>query len=116
MRILSARDYAVLRNGEAPAGYHAINLAQHLASITLVYPLGWLVLAEFPADGLPGGVNPYRALPRRTGSSPARDAGTLPAGGGFCGVRSVGGLEALPALAVGAAGGAGAGPIVSRQP
>jgi tetratricopeptide (TPR) repeat protein len=40
-------NYAVLKNGAAPAGYHAINLALHLANITLVYLLGWLVLAEF---------------------------------------------------------------------
>ena len=40
-------NHAILGNGDAPAGYHAINLALHAANIALVYMLGWLVLAEF---------------------------------------------------------------------
>jgi tetratricopeptide (TPR) repeat protein len=40
-------NHAVLGNGDAPAGYHAVNLALHAANIALVYLLGWLVLAEF---------------------------------------------------------------------
>ena len=40
-------NYAVLGNGAAPAGYHALNLALHAANIALVYLLGWLLLAEF---------------------------------------------------------------------
>lgn len=40
-------NYAVLRNGDAPAAYHWINLTLHAANIALVYLLGWLLLAEF---------------------------------------------------------------------
>ncbi len=40
-------NYAILGNGDAPAGYHAINLALHAANIALVYLLGWLLLTEF---------------------------------------------------------------------
>ena len=40
-------NHAVLGNGDAPAGYHAVNLALHAANVALVYLLGWLVLAEF---------------------------------------------------------------------
>jgi tetratricopeptide (TPR) repeat protein len=40
-------NYAVLGNHDAPAGYHAVNLALHAANIALVYLLGWLLLAEF---------------------------------------------------------------------
>ena len=40
-------NHAVLGNGDAPAGYHAVNLALHAVNIALVYLLGWLVLAEF---------------------------------------------------------------------
>jgi tetratricopeptide (TPR) repeat protein len=39
-------NYAVLGNGPRPAGYHAINLALHLANVTLVYALGILVFGE----------------------------------------------------------------------
>jgi tetratricopeptide (TPR) repeat protein len=39
-------NYAVLGNGPRPAGYHAINLALHLANVTLVYALGLLVFGE----------------------------------------------------------------------
>jgi tetratricopeptide (TPR) repeat protein len=40
-------NHAILGNGDAPAGYHAVNLALHAANIALVYLAGWLVLAEF---------------------------------------------------------------------
>jgi hypothetical protein len=40
-------NYAVLGNGDAPAGYHAVNLALHAANIALVYLVGWLLFAEF---------------------------------------------------------------------
>ena len=40
-------NHAILGNGDAPAGYHAVNLVLHAANIALVYLLGWLVLAEF---------------------------------------------------------------------
>ena len=40
-------NYAILGNGGAPAGYHAVNLALHEVNILLVYLLGWLLLAEF---------------------------------------------------------------------
>jgi tetratricopeptide (TPR) repeat protein len=39
-------NYAVLGNGPRPAGYHAVNLALHLANVTLVYALGLLVFGE----------------------------------------------------------------------
>ena len=39
-------NYAVLGNGPRPAGYHAINLALHLANIALVYALGMLVFGQ----------------------------------------------------------------------
>ncbi len=40
-------NFAILGNGESPAGYHAINLFLHWANIALVYLLGWLLFAEF---------------------------------------------------------------------
>jgi tetratricopeptide (TPR) repeat protein len=40
-------NYAVLGNGDSPAGYHAVNLAIHAINIALVYWLGWLMMAEF---------------------------------------------------------------------
>src|SRR5271157_751631 len=36
-------NYAVLGNGTNPAGYHWVNLALHLANVSLVYMLGLLV-------------------------------------------------------------------------
>ncbi|MEI9971881.1 MAG: DUF1736 domain-containing protein, partial [Ignavibacteriota bacterium] len=39
-------NYAILGNGESPAGYHAVNLALHAANIALVYLLGFLLLGE----------------------------------------------------------------------
>jgi tetratricopeptide (TPR) repeat protein len=39
-------NYAVLGNGPRPAGYHWINLALHLANVTLAYALGMLVFGE----------------------------------------------------------------------
>ena len=40
-------NYAVLGNGDSPAGYHAVNLAIHAINIALVYFLGCLVMTEF---------------------------------------------------------------------
>jgi len=40
-------NYAILGNGESPAGYHAVNLALHAGNIALVYLVGWLLLTEF---------------------------------------------------------------------
>jgi len=40
-------NYAVLGNGDRPAGYHSINLALHAANIVLVYLVGWLLMTEF---------------------------------------------------------------------
>ena len=39
-------NYAVLGNGARPEGYHAVNLALHLANVALVYALGMLVFGE----------------------------------------------------------------------
>jgi tetratricopeptide (TPR) repeat protein len=39
-------NYAVLGNGPRPAGYHSVNLALHLANVTLAYALGLLVFGE----------------------------------------------------------------------
>ena len=39
-------NYAVLGNGPRPAGYHSVNLALHLANVTLVFALGLLVFGE----------------------------------------------------------------------
>ena len=48
-------NYAILGNGAAPAGYHALNLALHALNIALVYWVGWLVFAEFwPAFAMAG--------------------------------------------------------------
>ncbi len=43
-------NYAVLRGGGAPAGYHAVNLVLHLACVGLVYALLWhLTRRAWPA-------------------------------------------------------------------
>jgi tetratricopeptide (TPR) repeat protein len=39
-------NYALLGNAQNPAGYHAVNLAIHLANIALVYCLGLLLFAD----------------------------------------------------------------------
>jgi hypothetical protein len=39
-------NYAALGNGTQPAGYHAVNLALHLANVALVYALGLLLFGE----------------------------------------------------------------------
>jgi protein O-mannosyl-transferase len=39
-------NYAILGNGEDPAGYHWINFAVHAANIALVYVLGLLLLGD----------------------------------------------------------------------
>lgn len=39
-------NYAVLGEGTQPGGYHAINLALHLANIALVYALGLMILEQ----------------------------------------------------------------------
>ena len=46
-------NYAVLGDGERPAGYHAVNLALHEANVALVYALGVLIFgAGAPALAL----------------------------------------------------------------
>jgi tetratricopeptide (TPR) repeat protein len=44
-------NYAVLGNGETPAGYHWVNLVLHLVNVSLVYALGILIFGV-PAPGL----------------------------------------------------------------
>jgi len=40
-------NYAILDNGENPAGYHLVNLAIHLVNISLVYFLGLLLFPDW---------------------------------------------------------------------
>ena len=42
-------NYALLGNGENPAGYHWLNLLLHAANIALVYALGLAIFEEIPA-------------------------------------------------------------------
>ena len=41
-------NYAVLGSGTRPEGYHAVNLAIHMANVLLVYVLGLVILGDLP--------------------------------------------------------------------
>lgn len=46
-------NYAALGNADRPAGYHAVNLALHLANVLLVYAIGLRLVRRFwPAVGI----------------------------------------------------------------
>jgi protein O-mannosyl-transferase len=66
-------NYAVLGNGEQPAGYHAVNLLLHLANVLIVYALVWRLPGPAEAGHDRHIMSPGRA--RRSGRASGRPEG-----------------------------------------